>query len=126
MWLTELLKNAIKTKNKLYLKSLKTDTAANEIQYKKYRNKLNHILRCAERKRFQDILEKNKHNIKKTWQIFKSIVNRNKKSQVHSKFKLKDDTFTTDKSVISCKFNDFFVNIGPNLAKKIPPSMYLT
>ena len=34
MWLTELLKNAIKTKNKLYLKSLKIDTAANEIQYK--------------------------------------------------------------------------------------------
>ena len=121
MWLTELLKNAIKTKNKLYLKSLKIDTAANEIQYKKYRNKLNHILRCAERKHFQDILEKNEHNIKKTWQIFKSIVNRNKKSQVHSKSKLKDDTFTTDKSVISCKFNDFFVNIGPNLAKKIPP-----
>ena len=39
LWLTELLKNAIKTKNKMYLKSLKIDTAANEIQYKKYRNK---------------------------------------------------------------------------------------
>ena len=58
MWLTELLKDAIKTKNKLYLKSIKINTAANEIQYKKYRNKLNHILRCAERKHFQDILEK--------------------------------------------------------------------
>ena len=34
MWLTELLQNAIKTKNKLYLKSLKIDTAANEIQCK--------------------------------------------------------------------------------------------
>ena len=34
MWLTELLKNAIKTKNKLYSKSLKINTAANEIQYK--------------------------------------------------------------------------------------------
>ena len=48
-------------------------------------------------------------------------MNRNKKSQVHSKFKLKDDTFTTLKSIISYKFNDLFVNIGPNLAKKIPP-----
>ena len=36
---------------------MKINTAANEIQYKKYRNKLNHILRCAERKHFQDILE---------------------------------------------------------------------
>ena len=57
-WLTELLKYAIKTKNKLYLKSLNITTAANEIQYKKHRNKLNHILLCAERKHFQDMLGK--------------------------------------------------------------------
>ena len=60
------------------MKSLKVKTTANEIEYKSYRNKLNHILRFAERKHFQDVLEK-KTQYKKTWQIFKSIVNRNKK-----------------------------------------------
>ena len=34
MRLTELLKDAIKTKNKLYLKSIKINIAVNEIQYK--------------------------------------------------------------------------------------------
>ena len=34
---------------------------------------------------------------------------------------MNDNTLTTDKSTICCKFNDFFVNIGPTLAKKIPP-----
>ena len=34
---------------------------------------------------------------------------------------LNDNTFTTDKSIISCKFNDSFVNIGPILVNKIPP-----
>ena len=34
--------------------------------------------------------------------------------------KLNDGSFTTDGYVISNKFNDFFVNIGPNLAAKIP------
>ena len=59
LWLTDLLKDAIKKKNKLYMKSLKVKTTANEIEYKSYRNKLNHILRFAERKHFQDVLEKN-------------------------------------------------------------------
>ena len=79
LWLTDLLKDAIKKKNKLYMKSLKIKTTANEIEYKSYRNKLNHILRFAERKYFQDVLEKKNTILKKTWQIFKSIVNRHKK-----------------------------------------------
>ena len=37
-----------------------------------------------------------------------------------TQFKLDDETTTTDQKVISEKFNDFFINIGPNLAAKIP------
>ena len=36
------------------------------------------------------------------------------------KFKLSDDEITSHKNVISEKFNDFFVNVGPKLATKIP------
>ena len=36
-----------------------------------------------------------------------------------TKFKLNDGSLTTDGSVISNKFNDLFINIGPNLAAKI-------
>ena len=50
----------------------------------------------------------------------KNIVNKGKSKQIQSKFKLSDGTVTTNKDVISSKFNDFFVNIGPTLAKKIP------
>ena len=39
---------------------------------------------------------------------------------MQEKFKLSDDTVTTDKNVISEKFIVFFVNIGNNLARKIP------
>ena len=43
-WLTTGLKNAIKTKNKLYKKSLMIRCCHNQITYKIYRNKLKHIL----------------------------------------------------------------------------------
>ena len=72
-WLSDSLKESIKTKNKLYVKWLKVNTTANEVTYKNYRNKLNHVLKYAERKHFQDILDKNKNDIKtrQIWGIWK-------------------------------------------------------
>ena len=57
-------------------------------------------------------------------------MNKKKSNRIHERFKLSDDTATTDKKAISEKFNDFFVNIGNNLARKIPsvntsPKQYL-
>ena len=46
------------------------------------------------------------------------IINQKKANQLQAKFKLNGGSFTTDGFVISNKFNDFFINIGPN--PKIP------
>ena len=119
-WLTQGLKDSIKMKNKLYRKYLKVKSAANEMNYKNYRNKLHHLIKIAEKRHYSELLNECQDNIKKTWQIIKNIVNKNKASQLQTKFKLNDGSFTTDGYVISNKFNDFFVNIGPNLAAKIP------
>ena len=91
----------------------------NESVYKSYRNKLKTILKKSEKQHYSDLLAANKSNIKKTWQIIKSIVNKNKMKKINSKFKLPDGSVTENKLLISNKFNDFFINIGPNLAKKI-------
>ena len=77
------------------------------MKYKTYRNKLNHVLRHAERKHYSDLLNDNKNNVKRTWQILKSIVNKNKATKIQDKFTLSDGTLTTDKSMIDAKFNDF-------------------
>ena len=37
-----------------------------------------------------------------------------------TKFMLSDGSITDHKQAVAEKFNDFFVNVGPNLAKKIP------
>ena len=123
-WLLESLKESIKIKNKLYVEWLKVNTTANEVTYENYRNKLHHVLKYAERKHFQDILDKNKNDIKKTWQIFKSIVNKNKRTQVNSKFKLNNGSFITDKAISSSKFNDFLSILGQIWQKKFHLKIY--
>ena len=127
-WLSESLKESIKTKNKLYVKWLKVNTTANEVTYENYRNKLNHVLKYAERKHFQDIVDKNKHDIKKTWQIYKSIVNKNERAQFNSKFKVNNGSFIADKAIIGSKFNDFLSILGQiwqknSISKYIPTSV---
>ena len=129
-WLSEGLKLSIKHKNKLYHKNLKCKTAYNEVMYKTYRNKLKHVLAKAEKDHYANLLEANKSNMKKTWGILKDIINKNKANKVQSQFKLNDGSITSNKLIISEKFNDLFINIGPTLADKIPkqskiPESYL-
>ena len=50
----------------------------------------------------------------------KNIINKNQKPQTQSRFKIGDNLITSDKNIMCNKFNDFFVNIGPTLAKSIP------
>ena len=49
----------------------------------------------------------------------KTIINKNNVKQVQTKFKVNDGSLITDKFAISTKFNDFFVGVGPSLAKNI-------
>ena len=98
----------------------KTPSVKNEITYKNYKNTLNKLLKRAEKQHYHDLLIKHKDNRRKSWSVIKSIIQKNKRSTCQSKFKLSDGTISDDKQLISTKYNDFFVNIGPTLASKIP------
>ena len=106
-WLSEALRDCIKRKNKMYYVFKKVSSVKNETSYKKYRNKLNHILQKAEKQYYHDLLNKHKDNLRKSWGIVKNIIHKNKKSSCQSKFELPDGNLTSDKKIISEKFNDF-------------------
>ena len=89
--------------------------------YKKYRNKLNQMIRSAKRKHFQDVLLEHKSNLKKSWQVIKTVINKRKYTPVNTKFKVNGAT-TNDGNVIANKFNTFFVNVGTVLANSIAPT----
>ena len=119
-WLTNAMKESIKMKNKLYIIRNKANApdGSNE-RYRMYRNKLNHILRSAERKYYQDLLIEHKTNVKKSWQVIKGIINKRKYRPKNTKFKHNGAIIEDGKLVVD-KFNKYFVNVGESLAKSIP------
>ena len=103
-----------------YTKYLNKRTVGKEIEYKTYRNKLHHILKITKATLLRIIDQLPKWCKKQNTEIIENIVIRNKSRQLQTKFKLNDGNFTTDGSIISNTFNDFFINIGPSLAGNIP------
>jgi len=128
-WMTIGLKKSIKQKNKLYILYRKKRSTYNEIQYKLYKNRLKHLIQAAKKYYYQDLLAANKSNLKQSWRILREIIGKKGHNVCNTEF-LIDGDLITDKNVIVNSFNEFFVNIGPTLAKNIPttssqPEQYL-
>jgi hypothetical protein len=97
---------------------LKTKNVDDELRYKAYKNKLTSILRYCEKQYYSKQLSVSKGNIKKTWNIINSLIKPKRENNVE---------FDELRKVRSLKdvangFNNFFTDIGPNLARKISPS----
>ena len=67
-----------------------------------------------------------KRNIKQTWQLINDIIKRKKKKVLKiTKFKQNNESVTDTKQIVN-GFNDYFANIGSDLAKKINVDTNLT
>ena len=72
---------------------------------------------------FSKLILKYKNNIKKTWQIIKEAIGKEKCNQHRFPTKIVvDKESITNIHSIAENFNKFFTEIGPNLANKINPS----
>lgn len=120
-WITPGLVKSIHTKDKLYKKYITNRNPENKTNYNKYRNTLNSLLRISKKNHITAELDSHKHNMKKTWQTLNDLLGRNKASKSASHFTDDDGTEVKDPTKIANKFNEFFTNIGPSLAAKIPP-----
>jgi hypothetical protein len=119
-WLTAGLKKSIRNKNKMYLKQCKLPCENPHVTYYKvYKNKLNSVLRKAERDYYKGEIEKHKSNSKKIWEIIGSVVNNKRRAKKTPLFK-SGTNLIRNENEISNKFNMFFTNIGVTLANKIP------
>ena len=113
-------KKSIRTKNKLYIKSRQQPTPHNISIYKQYRNNLNKLLRRTERSYYNQLLLQNKNNLKESWKLMKRILNKSENTSPFPNKIIINDKEVTDKKHIVDSFNNYFVNVGPSLSKKLP------
>ena len=85
-WLTGSLLKSIRTKNKMYSRLHKT-TENLELteEFKIYRNTLNCILRLAKRNYYHQVLNANKGDSKKVWNIVNELTIKNEAMLGHFK-----------------------------------------
>ena len=107
-------------KNSLYKQFLKKRDQNSEQKYKAYKNKLLSIIRYRKKQYFESLLDANKTDARETWKILNKLLNRNANSNRIPDTFLDKDKIYKDPQSIAKGFNNFFANIGPNLAAQIP------
>ena len=117
-WLTPGLKQSIKHKNKLYAQYRKHPSSDKEKSYKTYKTLIAKLLKKRERDHFDKMFLSYKGNLKKSWDIIKQVINRNRSKATQANFKLNGQTIN-DEVLIAEQFNKFFTNIGSSLSSKI-------
>ena len=66
------------------------------------------------------MLEKQKVNVKETWKILNEVINKRKNKPTYPEYFIKYNKRISKKDDIANGFNNFFTNVGSNLAKNIP------
>ena len=84
-----------------------------------YNNYLNQCIRSAKKEFYHNEFSKYKNDIRKTWDTFKEIINKKTfKSDFLSCF-VQEGVEITGSKIIADKFNEYFTEIGPKLARSI-------
>ena len=122
-WIGAELKKEIAQKNKLLATSNRFPTEENRRAYKSARNIVISKLRNAERKHYDEQFDLYGNDNHKKWNVIKEIIAKeDRSSTMQSEFIIDNDS-TTNPVTIATSFNDFFVNVGKNLADNIESSI---
>ena len=106
---------SIRHKSKLLKKYLENDTAINEMNYKRFRNKLVNLIKRSEENYHRSLISKNNNNNKQLWKCFGKILNKKKiKHNRITSLEVNTSTTTNQQQIVE-EFNSFFSNIGQNL-----------
>ena len=124
-WITKGILTSTKIKNKTYRKFVKSHnkdkkTSDIYIKFKRYRDLINTLKRKSQKQFHIDYFQKHLNNAKKAWTGINTILHRKKKQKISDIFLNVNGKLVTDQKTVSKLFNNYFVNVADNLAKKIP------
>ncbi|MBY0580901.1 MAG: hypothetical protein K2P53_04385 [Rickettsiales bacterium] len=122
-WFSKNLLKCSKRKQKLYIRFIKSKKDRDKHKYLNHKRLYEKTKKTARTTYFKNKLSELKGNGKKTWDAIKEILGKQKiLNKVLPSVITVDDNQISDGKSIATKFNEFFVNIGPNLASKIKHS----
>ncbi|XP_065642827.1 uncharacterized protein LOC136074439 [Hydra vulgaris] len=120
LWFSKGLKKASKRKHRLYDRYLKNKCVKTKAEYKNYRTLFEKVKRTAKSNYYKKQFEKCQLSSRKTWQVQNKIIGKPKVNESFPKIlHIKNKTIDNENNIAN-EFNNFFVNIGPKLAAKIP------
>ena len=99
---------------------MKNPSEQRKLKFDKYRNHLTKLVRITKRNYYFLLFEKEKNNISNTWKVINKVLNRKGKSATTASLKCPDNAVLSNPKHIAEYYNNFFVNIGPDLAGKLP------
>ena len=122
-WITSDIKKLICARDKLKRKAILTNLENDWLNYKTTRNKVNIELRNAKKDYYSSKIAGQKFDPKRAWKSINNLLGRQNKPTVVNELNLDQNNLTSPKDIAE-GFNDYFSNIGPNLATKIDSSNY--
>ena len=117
-WITSSIKELINTRDKLKRKAIITNLENDWLNYTRTRNRVNIELRNAKRDYYSTKIADDKSNPKQAWKTINSLLGRQNKPSIVNELKLGENSLTNPRDIAE-GFNDYFSNIGPNLASQI-------
>ena len=108
-----------KARDRLKKAAIKQNSTYLMESYKHLRNKVNSLNKKLKREYFSNKLQENIGNLKETWKIVHSFVNKTSNTTKIDTIKV-EDKIVTDKNEIPNIMNKYFCNVGESLKKKIP------
>ena len=116
-WITMGIKRAIRERNKLFHTQLKNGTIENIDKWKNYRNTLNKVIKTAQKDYYQNLIKQHNNSCIGLWKTLGTIISKKNKNTSINNLKI-DNNKINDPVKIANTLNDFFSNIGPELASK--------
>ena len=119
-WINKTITNLIKERDRARARKLRQPNNAYwNHKYNILRNEVNRKIRKSKKDYHAKYFENHKNNSKKVWEGIRNIVNLKKVSSKTVQLKV-DGKIIEGDIELATKFNEFFVNVGPNTESSIP------
>ena len=122
-WLTAEIKKLMRERDHLKRKAVITKDESDWLSFKTKKTLVNYKIRNSKQQYYNSYFSNNVGRTKETWKGINSILSKAKKSIKIPKI-LVNGSEISDPEAISNAINEYFTEIGPNLAAQIPTCKY--